>query len=234
MKDTSRYILLPRKGFLSTSLNNNDSGIDDLPHIKNVTEQYKTNIKLNKAKHPITVVDSVCNSGPKLIIMESEIGDSYLGKQLLENFRVLKEQMHSRPIVNPDNNLIDSSSDIDKLKRIKIKVTVIDKKNNAPVVNANVIAYFDIENKKSSLAVTDSKGNAQLTWSKILPYIPQLVVIPDKHNPAYWGSNQKNIAIADELLIPIDPVNTDFKDCMRTLYPTPQFYPKLGITVVKG
>lgn len=236
MLDTDHYVLLPKSGFIEKTDDNAGGSMHDFPHQELESGHHEMHIEIEGNRHLIKVIDSVCEGGPKLIEMEKSLGDKYAASDMTSDFRLVKAGRYrtcgvGASNMQPKQALSDTLSESADSDFIKLSITVTDAVTGEGIPDASVIAYFDFANKKGSTGTTDSQGGAMLTWSKKLPKIPQLLVIPSSDLPIYWGVNELNVATQAQMNITMDTVNTDYCDSVRTLYPDPSFDTNLGIVV---
>jgi len=232
MADVSEFILFPKSGFIPSAVSGDAAAIQALPHIQGKEKKQKAHIEIAGKRHPIHVLDSVSETGPKLILMNRHVVEALSGKDVDGNFKIYEQRIYHPAAVGLRTAQAPSAEEPgDGLELEELTFTITDSVTGAPVEGVRILAYLDYANKKGSPPVTtDAQGQGKIVWAKQFPVIQQLWIYPPV-TETYWGAYQLNVAAQSETNIAIDPVTPDYVDCVRALFPKPGFDPKSGVVV---
>lgn len=98
---------------------------------------------------------------------------------------------------------------------LKIKLTVVSKKDGKGVAGAMVVAFTDFANRIGAQGKTNSKGEVNLALGGLSKKLQRLYVYPGKN---FWGALKKNITVNSTTKIGLDSIDLSFTDSLRFFY----------------
>jgi len=223
MAESKRYILLPRKGYLSEALKELDPGMG-------LTESHAPFfVKSNLAGgRDIRIIHSIVAHGPKLVELDDLAAEEVDRHSEVRRLPVIKYArpltrsiLASFPLTAPDVHLLGKKSP-------QVTVRVMETKKGKWVHVGSglmVTAISDLEKKTGDKETTDDSGEATLRVSG--DKIERLCC----ERKWTWGGYSEGVTANLSIDLKLEPLSKDFTDCVRKYYPQSRFNPTIGVTV---
>ncbi len=221
MPESKRYILLPRKGYLTEALR------ELAPKVESFEHPYAPFVVKSKLAggRDIRVIRSIVAHGPKLVELDDLAAEDIDRSLDVRRVPVIK---YVRPLTK---SILTSSFPLtappedpgpNRMPNVKVKVMETKKTKWVHVSSGFVVtAISDVVQKTS----TNSSGEAAL-W-----------VSGDKIHRLCcerrwtWGGYDENLTKKKSIDLRLEPVSEDFMDCVRSYYGKSRFNPATGVTV---
>jgi subtilisin family serine protease len=221
MAERKRYILLPREGFLHESLR----------HLAPVggTEMSPAPFTVKSTLaggREVLVIDSIEADGPKLVECDDLAAAEIDRHPDVLRLPVLKYRKPlglraSYPLLAPDPVSLPRTKD----PGVVIRVMETKGGNKVPADSGLwVTAFSDYEKKVGDYTTTDYSGEAILQVSGPIErlFCEKLWT---------WGAFRKDYPVNPINELELEPLSTNFTDCVRKYYPQSRFKPETGVSV---
>jgi subtilisin len=166
---------------------------------------------------PIKVIDSVSDSGAKLVELPldslANFQFSFPGIRLVPEVFYKKAIMPSLPLTR----LFSTAA----TKRKSTTVTVINEKGQA-IAEASIYAYADYQKETGIDGKTDEKGKFLIRLSKTVKRLEVLLVYPPH---TYWPVCLKNVSLDEAITVKARPIDVAYEDVLRYFYKTSTLSP---------
>jgi len=223
--DTDQYVLLPSQGLRAGS-----AAVDaQAREVLLGAEEARggRSLRLDGRQVPINVIDSIGPNGAKLV--ELSPASALALRSLRPGLRLVPltyytpaiapiPEVESHPVVTAGRAAVADT----------VTLTVVSKKDNAPVAGAIVVAFVDFNAKTGAQGVTDGSGQVHLALGGASVQIQRLYVYPVDD---YWSMIKKNFTISAGTTVALAPLDLAYVDGLRYFYPNPADTAGNGVTV---
>jgi len=223
MTTTSRFVLLPTRGFTA-----------DEPHNTHATEIFLTTMSPHgprrlAAPSPqaarFTVLDSIQSNGAKLVLM-SDVALMKL-KREQPGLRVVPE-VHYPPARAPRPHIETGARAFSARAQLMHPVVkVVLKGSGKPLRGVDVIAFSDVEAGRGAQGTTNARGEVALELPRSVKVLQKVYVYPSH---SAWPVLLTNWALSTGT-IELPPIELDFVDARVKAYPKRALADGQGVTV---
>ncbi|MCL5273499.1 MAG: S8 family serine peptidase [Chloroflexi bacterium] len=173
----------------------------------------------------LTVLDSIHEDGAKLV--EANAGSIAALRRAQPGLRLVPLVFY-RPALAPHLTVLSGPKISAAALGVKIKVTIVSRKNGSPVPGATVVAFTDFAQRVGAQGVTNSQGVVTLAFGSATKKIERLYIYPAT---GYWPALKKNVTLTNGMHIPVIPVDLAYRDALRYFYGNAADTAGAGITV---
>jgi subtilisin family serine protease len=216
MAKKQQYVLLPQQGVRA------QAG-ESLEILLRVTDAFRTarGVAPLPEGQEVRVLDVVQENGPKLVEADTQTADVINASTA--PVRMVPVIEYPKPRLFPWANkpLVNSPA----ANTHNIEVLVRDGTSQAPVSDANVIAFTDFAGRFGAGGKTGANGKVTLTV-ETKPLERLYVYSP----PGYWGGFRQNVS-GSSITVDVEPVDLQYVDCVRYYYGQSNFDPATGVRV---
>ncbi len=160
----------------------------------------------------LRVLDAIGDHGPRLVEIASEDASALRAAQ--PGIR-LAPVTWFRTAVAPRNLPVQRPAAGPRAASVSVRLTVLSRHDGKLVAGAQVIAFTDFERRIGAEGITDRRGTVRLALGAAGPRLSRLFVYPKKN---FWGAFRKNLPLASEMELPLDPVDCGWRDALRHFY----------------
>lgn len=225
---TQQFIILPAQGMRSFArADTGESGrflVNLALHHMSATSKDIFNIG-EQPQLGIKVLDSVHEDGAKLVEADAE---SFAALRRAQPGLRLVPLVYYQPAVAPHLTVMSGPRIAAAAAGVKIKVTIVSRKNGSPVPGATVVAFTNFAQRTGAQGVTNNQGVVTLAFGSSTKKIERLYIYPAT---GYWPALKKKITLTSGMQIPLIPVDLSYRDALRHFYGNAADTAGAGITV---
>ena len=203
------YVLLPRLGVRFP---------DDNPVSE--TQQQYARLKLDTQLNDVldgnmpdraVVLDTVGRGGAKLVrLPESDLPDL---RAQLPGLRIVPEVFYYPQ--RWQEEVRSKPATLARQPRVGVRVVLQDSKTKQPVAGAVVVAFTNFAQREGEQATADAQGVVRFKSIGNRP-VEQLYIYP---KVGYWSFWKQNLALTNDMVLPIRPVDLAYQDAKNFFYP---------------
>ncbi len=159
----------------------------------------------------LRVLDSISAHGPKLVEISPDNLPAFRAAHpgvRIAPLLYYRSAVAPRPIPLPRAAARPTSAR-------SVRFTVVSRSDGKPVAGAQVIAFTDFERRIGTEGLTNRHGEARLSLNASGGRLPRLLVYPKKD---FWGALRKDLRLAPDLEIALDPVDCGGRDALRHFF----------------
>lgn len=211
---TSRFILMPIRGFTS----------DDMRKVNATSAAFSsaasTRLSLmadggSTRKPAMKVIDSMAESGPKLVEMGSEeIAALRVSDPGVKAIPLIKYELMRLPLLEVESKVASAAAGG---LATKIQVTFVDASTKTPLPGVQVAAFTDFANRQGAGGTTNASGVVTLSLGNGPVRIELLVAYG---TAGYWGCGKKRFTLKNGAVLAIEPIDFAVPDYVADLYGT--------------
>src|SRR5258706_2000650 len=242
-----RYVLLPSEGMAVASANTHQMQLFQSLHTAGASTSGAHTLRTETGTMSVTVIDSIGENKAKLIEVAPEDLPAFRGAH--PAVRVMPLVYYQRAVVRhqalaapaPRAGAKKKAAGKKKAGRAATRlaatasvaagsmaIKVTSAKDKKPVAGAFVVAFTDFAGRIGAQGTTNAQGQVSLALGATTKKVERVYIYPKL---GYWPALQAGVTLKTGSTLTVQPIDTGYVDCVRTLYPGGTLQSGKGVTV---
>lgn len=216
----AQFVLLPRSG-VRASTDAESAAMLSLPRVASTAPPAPGILAAAPGAPPLMVIDTLQENGAKLVEMSPAAAQA--ANSGPSPVRAVPIVTYGLPVARPSLQALPAPG-----VAVQFKVRCKDAATGQTLQNCEVVAFEQFAARRGDSGQSDANG--EVTLRLMQGSIERLYVFS---SDSHWGAFRRDLAVAagDIVDIPVEPIDLNYRDSVRTLYGSSRFDPGAGVTV---